>query len=71
MIGIPEVDGKESRMSVHPKVGFTSCSLAKERKDVCDDEVRVNCVKRHRKQKKIEDTQKLKENYHLQINMML
>ena len=62
MIGIPEVNGKESRMSAHSMVGSTSCSLAKERKGVCNDEVRVNGVNIHRKHKKIEDTQKLKKN---------
>ena len=45
MIGIPEVDGSESKMNIHPMVGSTSCSLAEECKRLCDDEVIINGVK--------------------------
>ena len=58
MIGIPETDDKESRMTTHSMVGSTSCILAKECKRLYKDEVRVNSVKGHSKHKKREDTQK-------------
>ena len=57
MIGTPEVDDKESRMNAHSMIGSASCSLDKECKRVCDDEVRVNGVKGYHTKKKV---------YHLQ-----
>ena len=62
-----EVDYIDSRMNTHSMIGSASCSLAKECKRLCDDEVRVNGVKGYRKHKKREDIQKLKKRvYHLQ-----
>ena len=61
MIGTPEADDKESRMNGHSIVGSASCSLAKEYKRLCDEEVRINGVNVHRKHKKREDTHKLKK----------
>ena len=45
MIGIPEADDKGSRMNAHLMICSESCSLSKECKLLCDDEVRVNGVK--------------------------
>ena len=61
MIGIPEADDKGSRMNAHLMICSESCSLSKECKLLCDDEVRVNGVKEQRKNKKREDIQKLKK----------
>ena len=63
MIATPEADDKESRMNAHSMIGSASCSLAKECKRLCDDEVRVNGVKGYRKHKKREDIQKLKKEF--------
>ena len=41
----PEADDKESRMNAHSMMGSASCSLAKECKRLCDDEVRLPLVK--------------------------
>ena len=71
-IGTPEANDKESRMNDHSMVGSASCSLIKEYKRLCDDEVRVNGVKEHRKYKKKEDTHKLKKDFvTYKISMML
>ena len=61
MIGTPEADDKESRMNAHSMIGSASCSLAKACKRLCDEDVRINCVKKYRKHKKREDIQKLKK----------
>ena len=50
MIGTPEVGDKESIMNAHSMVGLSNCSLAKECKLLCDDEVRFNGVKGYSKQ---------------------
>ena len=50
MIGTPEVSAKESIMNANSMVGISSCSLAKECKLLCDDEIRVNGVKGYSKQ---------------------
>ena len=72
MIGTPDADDKESRMNAHSMIGSANCSLAKEFKRLCDDEERVNCMKRYRKHKKIEDIQKLKKEFiTYKIRMML
>ena len=56
MIGTPEADDKAWRMNVHLMVGSSSCSLTKECKRLCDDEVRINGVKGYSKHKKRGDT---------------
>ena len=60
-------------MNAHSMIGSSSCSLAKECKRLCDDEVRVNGVKGYRKHKKREDIQKLKKKEVItyKIRMML
>ena len=66
-VGRPETDDKESRMNAHLIVGSVGCSLAKECKRLCDDEVRFNGVQGHREHKKREDTHKFKKRvYYLQ-----
>ena len=52
MIGTLEANDKESRINDHSIVGSVSYNLAKEFKILCDEEERVNEVKRHRKHKK-------------------
>ena len=51
-IGTPEANDKESRMNDHSMVGSVSCTLAKECKRLCGDEVRGDGVKGHRKHEK-------------------
>ena len=52
MIGTPETNDKASRMNTHSIVGSANYNLAKEYKPLCDEDERVNGVKRHRKHKK-------------------
>ena len=52
MIGTPEVDNRERRKNIKSMVGFISCSLAKEHKRICEDEIRINDVKSRSKYKK-------------------
>ena len=54
MIGIPKVDDSVKRMKANSMVGNTSCSLTKECKRLCEDDIRINGVKSHnRREKKI------------------
>ena len=62
MIGTPEADNKESRINAYSMVSSASCSLAKECKRLCDEDVIINGVNVHRKHKKRKDTHKLKKN---------
>ena len=67
MIGNPEADDNEKKMNHNLMVGNTSCNLDKECKHLCEDEIRMNCVKLHDKYKKRERHTKVKEIiYHLQ-----
>ena len=52
MIGTPEVDDSESRINSNSMVGNTSCSLAKEGKYFCEDEIKTNDAKSTSKSKK-------------------
>ena len=45
IIGILEADDSEKRMHANSMVGNTSCSLAKECTDLCEDEIRINGMK--------------------------
>ena len=72
MIGTLETIDKASRMNTHSIVGSVSCSLAKEYKPLCDEDERVNGVKRHRKHKKREHKLKFKKDViTYKIRMML
>ena len=66
MIGTLEADDSESRINTNSMVCNISCSLAKECKRLCEDEIRINGVKSHRKLKKIKTIKIVKKIYHLQ-----
>ena len=55
MIGTLEIDDSESRMNTNSILDSTSCSLAKECKRLCEDEIRINCVKSQIKYKNREE----------------
>ena len=72
MIGIPKVDDSEKRMKANSMVGNTSCSLTKECKRLCEDDIRINGVKSYRKYKKRERNANVKEKFLIyKIRMML
>ena len=59
-------------MNAPSMIGSASCSLARECKHLCDDDVRVNIVKGYCKHKKREDIQKSKKEFiTYKIRMML
>ena len=66
MIGTLEADDSESRINTNSMVCNISCSLAKECKRLCEDEIRINGVKSHRKLKKTKTIKIVKNIYHLQ-----
>ena len=61
MIGTPEVEDSESRINSNTMIGSISCSLTKECKRLCMDEIRINGVKSHSKSNKRERNTKAKK----------
>ena len=61
MSGTPEVDDSESGLSTTSMVGNASCSLDKDCKCLCEDEIEINGVKSYRKSKMREKNQIVKK----------